>query len=145
MHKHGEVHRLENNTANAVSNSPSEAKPKSQKRILIAVVAMAVIGLAVGAFLFSALLPKPTGQDAWLFKGAYAKYEGSTSVMGFGFSFSVQLEVLDFNSTHAYMSTSFKMGSSLGETVEEENSTWVELSQVGFVKCLQRRQRYDQL
>lgn len=135
MHKHGEIHKLENNTANTVSNSPSEAKPKSQKRLLIAVMVMAVIGLVFGAFLFSALLPKPTGQDAWLFKGAYAKYEGSTSVMGFGFNFSVKLEVLDFNSTHAYMSTSFKMGSSLGETVEEENSTWVELSQVGFLNA----------
>jgi hypothetical protein len=96
---------------------------------------MAVMGLIIGASLFSALLPKPTGQDAWLFKGAYAQYEGSTSVMGFGFNFSAKLEVLDFNSTHAYMSTSFKMGSSLGETVEEENSTWVELSQVGFVNA----------
>jgi hypothetical protein len=96
---------------------------------------MAVVGLVIGAFFASALLSKPTGQDAWLFKGAYAKYEGSTSVMGLGFNFSVKLEVLDFNSTHAYMSTSFKMGSSLGEIAEENNSTWVELSKVGFMNA----------
>ena len=124
---------MENNPANNAPSSPSEAKPKSRKKLLIAVAAMAVVGLVIGAFLASALLSKPTGQDAWLFKGAYAKYEGSTSVMGFGFNFSVKLEVLDFNSTHAYMSTSIKMGSSLGETAEENNSTWVELSKVGFM------------
>ena len=136
---------MENNVANPVSPSLSEAKPKSRKKLLIAVTAMAIAGLVVGAFLVSALLAKPTGQDAWLFKGAYAKYEGSTSVKldgieGFGnldvsFEMSVKMEVLDFNSTHAYMSTSFKMGSSVGETAEEENSTWVELSKVGFVNA----------
>ena len=136
---------MENNAANAVSPSPSEAKPKSRKKLLIAVAAMAVIGLVVSAFLVSALLSKPTGQDAWLFKGAYAKYEGSTSVKlesieGFGdfdvsFDMSVKMEVLDFNNTHAYMSTSFKMIPSVGETAEDENSTWVELSKVGFVNA----------
>lgn len=132
---HEEVYKLENNAANTVSSSPNEAKPKSRNKLPIAVAAMAVVGLIVGAFLVSGLLSKPTGQDAWLFKSAYAKYEGSTSIMGFGFNFSVKLEVLDFNSTHAYMSTSFKMGSSLGETAEEQNSTWVELSQVGFLNA----------
>ena len=133
-------YKLENNAPNPVSPSPIEAKPKSRKKLLIAVATLAVVGLVVGAFLVSALLSKPNGQDAWLFKGAYAKYEGSTSVqVGVGFNvsfdFSVKLEVLDFNATHAYMSTSFKMGSSIGETVEDENSTWVELSKVGFVNA----------
>ena len=126
---------MENNATNAVSPSPNEAIPKSRKKLLIAATAIAVVGLVVSAFLVSALLSKPTGQDAWLFKGAYAKYEGSTSVMGYSFDFSVKLEVLDFNATHAYMSTSFKMVPSVGETVEDENSTWVELSKVGFVNA----------
>jgi hypothetical protein len=133
LHTHGRVNQLENNPSNAVSSSPNEAKPKNRSKLLIAVAAIAVVGLVIVAFLVSGLASKPTGQDAWLFKGAYAEYEGSTSVMGFGFDFSVKLEVLDFNSTHAYMSTSFKMGSSLGEIEEQENSTWVELSKVGFI------------
>jgi len=124
---------LENNQPNTVSSSLNEAKPRSRNKLLIAVVAIAVVGLVVVAFLVSGLASKPTGQDAWLFRGAYAKYGGSTSVMGFGFDFSVKLEVLDFNSTHAYMSTSVKMGSSLVEIEEQENSTWIELSKVGFI------------
>lgn len=94
---------------------------------------MAVVGLVIGSLMVSALLSKPVGQDTWLFKGAYAKYEGSTSVIGFEFDFSANLEVLDFNNTHVYLSTSFKMGSSLGETAEESNSAWVELNQIGFM------------
>jgi hypothetical protein len=125
---------LENNAASTISSSTNETKPKNRKTLLIAAATMAIVGLVVSAFLLSGLLSAPTNsQDSWLFKGAYAKYEGSTSVLGLGFSFSIKLEVLDFNSTHAYMLTSFKMGSSLGEAAEEENATWVELSKVGFM------------
>ena len=125
---------MENNAASTVSSSTNEANPRNRKTLLIAVATMAIVSLAVTAFLFSGLLPASnSNKDSWLFKGAYAKYEGSTSVLGLGFSFSIKLEVLDFNSTHAYMLTSFKMGSSLGEAAEEDNSTWVELSKVGFM------------
>jgi hypothetical protein len=125
---------LENKGANTISGSQNEAKPKSQKKLLMAITAIAIVGLVVGAFLFSGLLTTPTNSEAsWLFKGAYAKYEGSTSIMGFGVNFLVKLEVKDFNSTHAYMSTSFRMSSSFApEIEEEENSTWVPLSELGF-------------
>jgi hypothetical protein len=132
MHIHGEASKLENALANPVS-TPPEAKPKSRNKLLIATAVVVGVSLLIGALLVSALQPNPISQDSWLFKGAYAKYEGNTSVMGFGFSFSVKLEVLDFNSTHAYMSTSFKMESSLGEMAEDENSTWVELASFGFL------------
>jgi len=138
--KYGRIKRqgdtkLENNLTTTTSNPPNEGKPRSRRKLLIAVTAVAVAGLAVTALLASALLSSPTGQNAWLFKGAYAKYAGSTSVMGYGFDFSIRLEVLDFNSTHAYMSTSFKMESNIGGTAEEENSTWVELSKIGFANA----------
>ena len=83
----------------------------------------------------SAMLLKPSGQNSWLFKGAYAKYNGSTSVMGFAFDFSVKMQVLDFNTTHAYLSTSFSLSSNIVETIEQENSTWIPLSQVGFTNA----------
>ncbi len=94
-----------------------------------------MIAILAVTFLAFAMLTKPTGQNAWLFKGAYAKYDGSTSVMGFVFDFSVKMEVLDFNATHAYMSTSFSLVSNIVQTVSQENSTWVPLSQVGFTNA----------
>jgi hypothetical protein len=55
--------------------------------------------------------------------------------------FTVRQEVVDFNSTHALMSTSFKMSSSFGdadgETVQDENSTWVPLSQMGLMTAFE--------
>ena len=120
---------MNNNAAGSVL-SP-EAGPKS-RRLLIA-VAVLCVGLVVGAILVSALQPNPPAEEGWLFVGAYADYEGKTSIMWFSFSFSVNLKVLDFNETHAFMLTSFKMESNAGETVENETSTWVELSNFNFM------------
>ena len=124
-------------TANAEDQTLSsfvEIKPRNRKKLLIFVTAL-LIALVAVTFLAFAMLAKPTGQDAWLFKGAYAKYDGSTSVMGFSFDFSVKMEVLDFNATHAKMLTSFSLSSNIVETVNQENSTWVPLSQVGFTNA----------
>jgi hypothetical protein len=93
---------------------------------------LVAVCLVTGAILVSFLGPNHVGQNSWLFKGAYAKYQGDTSIMGLTFNFSMRLEILDFNNTHALMSTSFKMQSSLGEIAENENATWVELSNPQF-------------
>ena len=136
-----------------ISSSTSVAPSKSRVK-LIALVAVVAVSVVVGAFLVSAFISSPQGQDAWLFKGAYAKYEGSTSVtagdigmydMSMSIDFTVRQEVVDFNSTHALVSTSFRMSSSIsssfgemdGETVEDENSMWVPLSQMGFMDAFE--------
>ena len=99
---------------------------------MIAVLAVAVIAVVIGAFLVTAFLSQPQGQSAWLFKGAYAKYEGTTSMdvlsISVSFSFTLRQEVVDFNSTHAQLLTSVSMDSSLSEPVEEEVTVWVDLS-----------------
>jgi hypothetical protein len=134
-----------------ISDSTTATSPKSHIK-LIAVIAAVAIAVIVGALLVSAFIssPQPQGQDAWLFKGAYATYNGSMTSedmnidmsglsMSFDFSvdFTVRLEVLDFNDTHALISTSFEMSSSFGdmdgEKVEDESSAWVSLSEMGFM------------
>lgn len=97
--------------------------------------------IVVGALLVSSMLSKPQGQDAWLFKGAYAKYEGSTiiSIESFDFTvgFTVRQEVLDFNSTHVKLSTYFKIDASIGSTEENETTAWVPLSRNGFINTFE--------
>jgi hypothetical protein len=132
-----------------ISSSTSGAPSKSRVK-LIAVVAVVAVSVVVGAFLVSAFISSPQGQDAWLFKGAYATYKGSTSLtsgdigmydLSMSIEFTIRQEVIDFNSTHALVSTSFRMSSSFGETigeiVEDENSTWVPLSQMGFMNAFE--------
>jgi hypothetical protein len=129
---------LESEPANTASAPNNTTKQPSHVK-LIAVVAVVAILVVVGGLIVSSMLVQPQGQDAWLFKGAYAEYEGryEGSVLGTSISveFNVRQEVVDFNSTHALFSTSFQIIPSIGETVEEENTTWVPLSQTGFINA----------
>ena len=128
---------LESDAASPVCTSTNLAKPKSHVK-LIAVIAVAVIAVVVVAFLVSALISSTQGQNAWLFKGAYAIFEGTTSIdvlsISISFSFTLRQEVVDFNSTHAQLLTSVSINSSLSgsleeEVMDEEVTVWVDLSE----------------
>ena len=141
---------MESEFASAPPPSKTEAKPKSHIKI-IAVIAVAVIAVVLGAFLVTAFLSQPQGQSAWLFKGAYAIYEGSASIsaedlggmldMSMSVDFTVRQEIVDFNDTHALISTSFQMSSSVGgyggTTEENEESAWVPLSEMGLMTAFE--------
>jgi len=120
-------------------------------------VAAVTVIVVVSAFLVSAFISAPSQdpnslqcQDTWLFKGAYAKYKGSTALtaedigiydmytdFNFTVDFTLRQEIVNFNNTHALISTSFQMSSSIGEmdgeTVSEVKSTWIPLSQMGLM------------
>jgi hypothetical protein len=135
-----------------VSNSANMAQPKSSIK-LIALMVIVAVSVIVGVLLASAFIssPQPQGQDAWLFKGAYATYEGSASIsaedlgsiidMSMDIDFSVRQEIVDFNETHALVSTSFQMSSSFGEfggaTEGDEESAWVPLSEMGLMTAFE--------
>ena len=135
-----------------ISDSTTATPLKSHIK-LIAVIAAAVVAVVVGALLVSAFIstPQPQGQDAWLFKGAYATYEGSASIsaeelggmldMSMSVDFTVRQEIVDFNDTHALISTSFQMSSSFGDyggtTEENEESAWVPLSEMGLMTAFE--------
>ncbi len=133
-----------------ISYSTNTAPSKSRFK-LIAIVAIIAVSVVVGALLVSAFISTPQGQEAWLFKGAYAKYEGSASIsaedlgsifdMSMSIDFMVRQEIVDFNETHALISTSFQMSSSFGEfggdTEQNEESAWVPLSEMGLMTAFE--------
>ena len=133
-----------------VTYSTNTPQPKSHIK-LIAIVAIVAVSVIVGALLVSAFISSPQGQDAWLFKGAYATYEGSASIsaedlgsffdMSMSIDFTVRQEIVDFNETHALISTSFQMSSSFGEyggeTEQNEESAWVPLSEMGLMNAFE--------
>jgi hypothetical protein len=145
--------RLKSESGN-VNYSTNMPKPKSHVK-LIAVIAVVAVAIVASALFVSAFIssPPPQGQDSWLFKGAYATYEGSMSSedtnieapgmsisFDFAIDFTMRLKVVDLNSTHALVSTYFEMSSSFGdfddtdgETVQNETSAWVPLSDINLM------------
>ena len=69
----------------------------SKKKIIIVVLVIAIITvLGVLAVIWFSAEPS---RYPWLFKGAYANYEGGT----YPFGYIMHLEVLDFNDTHVQL------------------------------------------
>jgi hypothetical protein len=140
---------LESKPAN-VTDSTNIPQSKSHIK-LIALIAIVAFSVIIGALLVSAFISSPQGQDAWLFKGAYATYEGSASIsaedlgsifdMSLSIDFTVRQEIIDFNDTHALISTSFQMSSSFGEyggeSEQNEESAWVPLSEMGLMTAFE--------
>jgi hypothetical protein len=135
-----------------ISSSTTVAPSKSRFK-LIALVAIVAVSVIVGAFLVSAFIsaPPPQGQDAWLFKGAYATYKGSASIsakdlgsiidMSMSIDFTIRQEIVDFNDTHVLISTSFQMSSSFGDyggdSEQHEESGWIPLSEMGLMTAFE--------
>lgn len=134
-----------------VNYSGSVTQPKSHIKLIMIIAAVAV-AVVVGALFVSGIIPssQPLDQDDWLFKGAYATYEGSTSVsaeelgvlgMSLVVDFTVRQEIVDFNDTHALVSTSFQMSSSFGEyggdPEENRESAWIPLSEMGLMTAFE--------
>ncbi len=133
-----------------ITDSTDIAQSKSHIK-LIALITIVAVSVIVGALLVSAFISSPQGQEAWLFKGAYATYEGSASIsaedlgsifdISLSIDFTVRQEIIDFNDTHVLISTSFQMSSSFGEyggeSQQNEESAWVSLSEMGLMTAFE--------
>lgn len=102
---------------------------KKGRKALYAVIAIVIIAAVVGV-LFLWFFSKPSGLP-WLFKGAYAKYHGETTVLFITVKLDARIEVVDYNSTHAKLLTYIKMDTPVGSQ-EFQNVTWSDLSRKSY-------------
>jgi len=104
---------------------PVKGKRKSLAVIAIILITVVVIVFAVYWFMMRSLaIP-------WLFKGAYAKYHGETTILFVTVKLDMRLEVVDYNSTHAKILMYMKVGTPLGSQ-ELQNVTWVDLTKKSY-------------
>jgi len=116
-----------------------DAKVVHGKRKIVVLVAVAVIAAVLGAGLSLTLLSSHqsasqnvgSAASSWIVKGAYATYEGQTSVLGVSISFTAEMEIVDLNSTHVEIQTDFNMSSPFGNE-ENTTTTWVSRSNMTY-------------
>ena len=121
----------------------AKAVRSSGKKVILASIAIIVIAAALAAAL-SITLIEPAENKAqssetngsqpstsWIAKGAYATYQGSSSVLGFNIDFTAKLEIVDLNATQVEIQTDFNMSTPYGN---ESNSTtqWVSRENMTF-------------
>jgi len=115
---------------------------KKSRKVLYAVIAVVIIAAVLGAFLYWFYIA-PQGIP-WLFKGAYAKYHGKTTVLFVNVELDLRLEVVDYNATHAKLLMYMKMETPLGSQ-EFQNVTWSDLSKKSYdVEGYNLKRTYEQ-
>jgi len=111
----------------------------------IAAIGLSAIAIVVVALVASTLImapqnpeltspnendnPSNNDDNSWLFIGAYAKYEGTTSLMLITFNVEMRQEVIDFNATHAELLSNFDLDSDFGESEETNTTVWIDLEE----------------
>jgi hypothetical protein len=75
--------------------------------------------------------PQPSSPTSWITKGTYATYQGQAEILSTSINFNARMEVVDLNSTHINIQTSFDMSSSLGST-QNSTSIWVSRDEMNF-------------
>ena len=121
------------------ATTPPTAK---SRKWLYAVVAVVIIVVVVGALLYWFFI-KPQGIP-WLFKGAYAKYYGETTVLFITVEMNMRIEVVDYNATHAKLLMYMEAETPVG-TQEFQNVTWVNLDEKSYdVEGYNLKKTYEQ-
>lgn len=107
--------------------------PKSHMKLIIASAVIIIVAIAafVGYWVF--LGPGTGGgggSNSWIFKGAYANFQGQETVTGLNYNITMTIheEVLDFNSTHAQILTSTTTDTGFGTPYTFNSTSWVDLS-----------------
>jgi hypothetical protein len=123
---------------------PSEKLVASSgKKVVLASIAIVVIGAALAVALSLTVIGPAENQvqssesggsqpsASWIAKGAYATYQGSTSVLGFNIDFTAKMEIVDLNATSVEIQTDFNMSTPYGS---DSNSTtqWVSRENMTF-------------
>jgi len=100
---------------------------KPKRNIWKIVVPVVIVVIVLGAVLAYWWFSRPQiSQAAWLFKGAYAEYEGETTVLFYSVNMTMRLEVVDYNNTHAKLLTYMDMEMD-GESYTEQETMWGDL------------------
>ncbi len=132
-----------------METNQQDSKIITHSKKKIAVIAVAVIILVVGAVLASALLmagQNTTGTQnndvnsqtnnqnnpqSWIQIGAYATYQGQTSILSMPISFTAKMEIVGLNDTYIQVLTDFNMSTPFGAT-ENTTTTWVSRENMTF-------------
>jgi hypothetical protein len=125
----GEILESDKTNTDYVEAKP-EPKKRSMKLVIIAVVAIVIV--IAGVFAYTLLVNPANGvggetQADWLFKGAYANYEGEATYLTETMRFTMRMEITDLNSTHVETLVYMKISSeSLGTLFDQQETSWVE-------------------
>jgi hypothetical protein len=68
----------------------------------------------------------------WMFKGAYANYEGQIDSLSIPYSINETIQVTDLNATHVQIQTNSSIATSFAPTLSDQTILWVNKTNINF-------------
>jgi hypothetical protein len=70
--------------------------------------------------------------ESWMFKGAYATYEGQIDSISIPYSINETIQVTDLNATHVQIQTNSSIATSFAPTLSDQTTLWVNKTNINF-------------
>jgi hypothetical protein len=70
--------------------------------------------------------------EDWMFKGAYATYEGQIAALSIPCSIDESIQVTDLNATHVQIQTDASIATPFAPTVSDQTILWVNKTNINF-------------
>ena len=96
----------------------------------LVVLALSISVLVIG-FLSVDNTQQTVGQP-WMFKGAYATYEGQIDSLSTPLTINETVQVTDLNATHVQILTNSSIATSFAPTLSDQTTLWVNRTNISF-------------
>ncbi len=70
--------------------------------------------------------------ESWMFKGAYATYEGQIDSVSIPYSVNETIQVTNLNATHVQIRTNSSIATSFTPTLSDQTTLWVNKTNINF-------------
>jgi hypothetical protein len=70
--------------------------------------------------------------ESWMFKGAYATYEGKVYALSIPISLDETIQVTDLNATHVQIKTNSSIATSFAPTLSDQTTSWINKTNINF-------------
>ncbi len=70
--------------------------------------------------------------ESWMFKGAYATYEGQIDSISIPSSVNETIQITDLNATHVQIKTNSSIATSFAPTLSDQTTLWVNKTNINF-------------
>jgi hypothetical protein len=70
--------------------------------------------------------------EPWMFKGAYATYEGQIDSLAIPSSINETIQVIDLNTTHVQIQTNASIATSFAPKFSDQTTSWINKTNINF-------------
>src|SRR5665647_210464 len=70
--------------------------------------------------------------ESWMFKGAYATYEGQIDALSTPVSINETIQVTNLNATHVQIQTNSSIATSFAPTLSDQTTLWINKTNINF-------------